>query len=139
MPARSTRPRKATPRRGKAAAAKPRREAPRGSRPVEAPPGFAQVAAAFSADRDVALAKGWGAGNFVLKVKGKIFAMLQREDLVAKVPAERAAELVAARKGTLFDPRRDGRLMKEWIVVPPGGESWIGLAREALAFVRKSS
>jgi hypothetical protein len=122
----------------KPAAARPARGAPRRQpgAPVEAPPSFAPVAAAFSRDREVTLEKGWGAGNVVLKVNGKIFAMLQRADLVAKVPKERAAELVAAGKGALFDPRRDGRLMKEWIVVPPGGESWIALAREAHAFVR---
>jgi hypothetical protein len=119
----------------KAAARKPAREAG----PVVAPPSFAPVAAAFSSDRGVSLEKGWGSGNVVLKVKGKIFAMTMKEDLVAKLPEERVGELVRAGKGAFFDPRHDGRLMKEWVVVPPGRESWVGLAREALDFVRQGA
>jgi hypothetical protein len=138
-----------TPTRSRKAARKPARKAPvvkaparkaRGrAGPVEAPPSFAPVAAAFSADRQVSLEKGWGAGNVVLKVKGKIFAMTMKEDLVAKLPAARVDALVHTGKGAFFDPRHDGRLMREWIVVPPGRESWIGLAREALEFVRSGA
>jgi nucleoid-associated protein YgaU len=106
--------------------------------PVAAPPSFAPVAAAFSGDRSVTLEKGWGSGNVVLKVKGKIFAMTMKDDFVAKLPAERVGALVDAGKGAFFDPRHDGRLMKEWVVVAPGKGSWIGLAREALEFVRKA-
>jgi hypothetical protein len=44
--------------------------------------------------------------------------------------------LIAAGDGERFDPRRDGRLMKEWLVVAPSAEArWLALAREALAFV----
>lgn len=112
---------------------------PRTAQGVRAPPGFAPVAAAFSRTRAVTLEKGWGSGNVVLKVNGKIFAMLMREDLVAKLPRDRAEELVRAGKGTLFDPRHDGRLMKEWLVVRPGGASWIDLAREAHVFVKAAA
>jgi hypothetical protein len=42
--------------------------------------------------------------------------------------------VVAAEKGKRFDPRHDGRLMKEWCVVDTDLElDW--LAREAMAFV----
>jgi hypothetical protein len=44
--------------------------------------------------------------------------------------------LVASGDGERFDPRRDGRLMKEWLSVAPTSQlAWRDLAREALAFV----
>lgn len=71
-----------------------------------------------------------------LKVGGKIFAMLVRDRLVVKLPRGRVDELIAAGDGERFDPRRDGRLMKEWLVLAPAsGQDWLALAREALAFV----
>jgi hypothetical protein len=103
--------------------------------PVEIDPNFRPVVAAFAREPQVVADKGWGAGNTVLKVKGKIFAMTMKGDLVAKLPKARAAELVADGTGVYFDPRRDGRLMKEWVVVRAGRASWIELAREAHRFV----
>jgi hypothetical protein len=38
-------------------------------------------------------------------------------------------------KGKRFDPRRDGRLMKEWLVVRSDAASWVSLAREAYGFI----
>lgn len=69
-----------------------------------------------------------------LKVKGKIFAMLYKGELVVKLPAERADLLVSARKGEYF--RLGKRVMKEWIVLhtPPGAE-WRKIADEARQFV----
>ena len=78
--------------------------------------------------------QGFGASE--LKVHGKIFAMLVRGQLVVKLPRARVDALVAAAQGERFDPRHDGRLMKEWLVVAPASaEGWLPLAREALAFV----
>jgi hypothetical protein len=96
---------------------------------------FEAVSAAFSPDRQVSCEPGWGAGNLVLKVRGRIFAMLVRGSLVVKLPKERVAGLVADRTGTPFDAGK-GRPMKEWIVVRPGRASWIELSREAHRFVR---
>jgi hypothetical protein len=63
--------------------------------------------------------------------------MLVRGSLVLKLPASRVASLVQSRQGHQFEPRRDGRLMKEWLVLPVALEQqWLPLAREALAFVR---
>jgi TfoX/Sxy family transcriptional regulator of competence genes len=77
-----------------------------------------------------------GFGSDGLKVHGKIFAMLSGGRLVVKVPKARVDALVAAGAGERFDPRRDGRLMKEWLVVAPAAtERWLPLAREALAYV----
>lgn len=102
---------------------------------VEIPDGFEPVAKAFARTPDVEVAKGWGAENVSWKVGGKIFVMSVRGDLVAKLPRERVDALVADEAGTRFDPRKNGSVMKEWIVVPPGGP-WVALAREALAFVK---
>lgn len=78
--------------------------------------------------------RGFGADE--LKVRGKIFAMLTRGRLVVKLPQARVDALIAAGDGERFDPRRDGRLMKEWLVVAPKADArWLDLAREALAFV----
>jgi hypothetical protein len=103
--------------------------------PTEIDPSFVPVVEAFAKDRQVVCGKGWGAGNTVLKVKGKIFAMTVSGNLVIKVSNPRAAELVGGKTGIYFDPRKDGRLMKEWVVVESGQANWIDLAREAHRFV----
>lgn len=71
-----------------------------------------------------------------LKVKGKIFAMVSRGKLVVKLPKERVDDLVQAGAGNYFDPRRDGRLMKEWLELSGNEPPWLGLAREAYRFVK---
>lgn len=77
-----------------------------------------------------------GFGSSALKVKGKIFAMLAGDRLVVKLPKTRVVALVAAEGGERFDPRRDGRVMKEWLVVAPGREEdWLTLARDAMNYV----
>jgi hypothetical protein len=77
-----------------------------------------------------------GFGAAALKVDNRIFAMLASGDrFVVKLPRQRVDALVAAGEGTRFDPRRNGKLMKEWLVVLPGREaSWLILAKEALEF-----
>jgi hypothetical protein len=104
--------------------------------PVDVPPSFAPVVAAFSKNRQVSTEKGWGSGNLVLKVNGKIFAMPVKGQLVAKLPKARVDELVSNGAGDRFDPRGDGRVMKEWVVVGVGKANWIGLATEAHGFVK---
>ncbi len=75
-------------------------------------------------------------GASALKIRGKVFAMLSRGKLVLKLPRQRVDALVTAGAGERFDPRRDGRLMKEWVVVDStSDEEWLSLAQEALAFV----
>ena len=79
--------------------------------------------------------RGFGSSG-QLQAGGKIFAMLARGNLVVKLPRQRVDELVEAGAGERFDPRRDGRLMKEWLVVEPGSqEEWLPLATEAMRFV----
>ena len=75
-------------------------------------------------------------GSSELKIHNKIFAMLVRGKLVVKLPKPRVDALVASEVGERFDPRRDGRLMKEWVVVDAiSEEEWLSLAREAMEFV----
>lgn len=75
-------------------------------------------------------------GSSELKIHHKIFAMLVKGKLVVKLPQSRVDELIASGVGERFDPRHDGRLMKEWVTVEPTSEEeWLPLAREALEFV----
>ncbi|HZJ55677.1 MAG TPA: TfoX/Sxy family protein [Myxococcaceae bacterium] len=88
---------------------------------------------AFSRDRRVT--SGRMMASFGLRVGGKIFAMLVRGELVVKLPADRVAELVDAGLARQFDPRRDGRLMKEWAVIAGDEPPWVEIARQAYHFV----
>lgn len=78
---------------------------------------------------------GSGFGRNALRVRGKIFAMCVRGQLVVKLPGERVSALVAAGEGARFDANK-GTPMKEWFALDPGsGLAWPALAREALAYV----
>jgi TfoX/Sxy family transcriptional regulator of competence genes len=98
-----------------------------------ADPRFSRVVAAFAGDRQVTTGKMMASVG--LKVNGKIFAMLVRGKFVAKLPRDRVDEIVRSGAGEYFDPRRDGRLMKEWIVLSGARPSWTELAKEAHRFV----
>jgi hypothetical protein len=100
--------------------------------------GFALVVDAFADDRRVAppgTGKGFGSG--ALKVNGRIFAMMSSKgEFVVKLPEGRVNELVAAGKGSRFDPGR-GRVMKEWMAVTADHTFWIPLAKEARKLLRE--
>ena len=93
---------------------------------------FAMVVSAFADDREVSLpGSGKGFGSRALKMNGKIFAMMSSKGhFVVKLSEDRVNALIAAGKGTRFDPGR-GRLMKEWLVVAVDHKFWVPLAREA--------
>lgn len=97
-------------------------------------PEFNKVVSSFADHRDVRFGRMFSSSS-VLNVDGKIFAMCRKGELVAKLPKERVDELVARRKGVRFDPGR-GRIMKEWIVIPPKKEDWLQIAKEAYEFVK---
>ncbi len=101
---------------------------------------FEQLAARFLADPAVTEGTGFGATPG-LRVGGRIFAMLGREgELIVKLPKDRVEELVASGDGARFDPRNDGRLMKEWVTIPVRhGPGWQDLANEAFGFVRSAA
>lgn len=98
---------------------------------------YAALVEEFEKIPDVALpGSGRGFGSSELKIHNKIFAMLVKGRLVVKLPKSRVDELEAAGLGERFDPRRDGRVMKEWICVEQTFEGgWSALAREAMEFV----
>jgi len=102
---------------------------------AEVPPNFGPVVTAFTRDRSVKRGKGWGAGNIVLTVNGKIFAMLVRDRFVARLPRERVAELVRSGAAEYFDAGR-GRPMKEWVSLGAARQRWVELAKEAHRFVK---
>lgn len=78
--------------------------------------------------------RGFGASG--LKVHNKIFAMLSGGKLVVKLPKARVDALVADDMGERFDPRRDGRVMREWLTIDSRhGDQWMALAQEALDYV----
>lgn len=105
------------------------------SQPTETPAArYAALAETILNDSDATQA-GKGFGADALKLRGKIFAMLTRDRLVVKLPKARVDTLIAAGYGERFDPRHDGRLMKEWLVVAPTHEGeWEALAREAMEY-----
>lgn len=79
---------------------------------------------------------GKGFGASALKTHGKIFAMLAGGKLVVKLPRARVDALIAAGDGAPYDPRKDGRIMKEWVAITTAtDDAWLRSAREALAFV----
>jgi hypothetical protein len=95
---------------------------------------FEQLAAVLLAQPDVEQGTGFGSAPG-LRIRGKIFAMLVKGELVVKLPKERVSELVASGAGKQFDPGH-GRLMKEWASLSPeSAEDWERLAGEALRFV----
>lgn len=102
---------------------------------------FAMVVEDFFGNPDVTLPSDGiqsrkGFGSSALKIHNKIFAMLVRDKLVVKLPKFRVDALIAAGDGERYDPRHDGRLMKEWVVIAPTSkEEWVLLAREAMEFV----
>ena len=80
-------------------------------------------------------------GSSGLRINGKIFAMLSSDNnFVLKLPRERVDALVISGDGEHFDPRRNGRIMREWVVMKPSSKaSWLQLAREARDFVGDSA
>jgi len=100
----------------------------------ELDPRLALIARAFARDARVT-SGGKGFGSGALKVDGKIFAMISARGLfVVKLSKERVSELVAAERGSYFDPGK-GRLMKEWLALSGQEQTWLALAKEAHAFV----
>jgi TfoX/Sxy family transcriptional regulator of competence genes len=96
-------------------------------------PRFAEIMTSFAKDRRVTSGKMMSSVG--LKVNGKIFAMMVRGELVVKLPKPRVDALIASGNGKPFDPRRDGRIMKEWVTITGRPATWMSIAQEAFTFV----
>ena len=96
---------------------------------------YEALAKAFLGNSNVSQ-EGKGFGSEALKTRGRIFAMLSQGTLVVKLPKARVDALVDAGEGHRFDPRHDGRVMKEWLALAvESQQDWLPLAEEALTFV----
>lgn len=102
------------------------------------PAPFRAVVDALKGEAGVTVGKGWGGDNVVLKLSGKICVMLVRGELVLKLPRTRVDALLEEGVGKRFDPRHDGRQLKEWLVVSAEMADWVALAREPHQFARKA-
>lgn len=108
-----------------------------GDPPITAEERFARIVEEFLSNPDVTPpSERKGFGESALKIHDKIFAMLVRGKLVVKLPKARVDALIASGAGERFDPRHDGRLMKEWVTVESTPEEgWLDLVKEAMEFV----
>lgn len=95
---------------------------------------FESVVAALSKEGGVTAARMFGSD--ALKFKTRVFAMVVKGELVVKVSAERAQELLASKHASPFDPGH-GRIMRQWVAIGARAKlDWCELAREALAHAR---
>jgi hypothetical protein len=109
-------------------------------RPLTAEEGFAAIVEALG-DRpgvrkpDPPAASARRFGSSALRVDGRIFAMVSREQLVLKLPRRRVAELIGSGDGDVYDAGK-GRPMNEWVSLKPAQQDgWLQLATEAPEFV----
>jgi TfoX/Sxy family transcriptional regulator of competence genes len=90
---------------------------------------FDRLTEQFRADPRVQGGRMFGAT--ALKLGGKVFAMLVKGDLVVKLPASEAVDLVDAGVATFFDPGH-GRPLRQWVAVPTThAPRWRRLAEQA--------
>lgn len=73
-------------------------------------------------------------GSTGLRTGSKFFAIWWHQQLVLKLPGERATALAAAGQATAFEPMA-GRRMNGWVVVAASAD-WTPLATEACEFVQ---
>ena len=73
-------------------------------------------------------------GSEGLRVRGKVFAFLVKDGIIAKLPEERVAELDAGGRAARMIMRE--RAMREWVHVPDdAADLWPGIIAEAFSFV----
>ena len=74
-------------------------------------------------------------GSPVLKMRGRVFAMLVKKRLVVKLPKERVDKLLQSPGFKRFDPGH-GKPSKEWVAVDvSASRRWRSLVDEAREFV----
>jgi hypothetical protein len=102
---------------------------------LRADPALAQSVREFDAGRLGHKARKFGSN--ALEANGKLFALFTQGTMVVKLPPERVAALVAEGAGAPFEPGH-GRIMKGWLALSQPCLGWVGLAREAYAYVVES-
>jgi hypothetical protein len=95
---------------------------------------FAAIADELRREPGIDVGTGFGT-NPGLRIGGRIFAMMLRDELVVKLPVGRCEELTRDAGATAFQV--GNRKMREWVSVPDEPtHDWAALGREALAYVR---
>ena len=71
-----------------------------------------------------------------LKIRKKMFAMLNKGRYIVKLPKERVEKLLNSGNGLPYDPG-NGKIMKEWVIIPEDySDKWIEYASEAKEFAK---
>ena len=69
-----------------------------------------------------------------LKIKRKMFVILNQNDITVKLPKNRVAELLASGEGLPYDPG-NGKIMKEWVTIPlKTSKKWMAFVKEGMKF-----
>lgn len=70
-----------------------------------------------------------------LRIRGKIYAIRNDDELILKLPRERVEALIDSGTGRAWGPG-SGRIMREWVAVSGTRHlDWASLTSEARAFV----
>lgn len=79
---------------------------------------------------------GTGFGRSVgLRIRGKIYAIQNDDELILKLPRDRVEELIDTGTGRAWGPGT-GRVMREWIAIAYAHRAeWLPLTEEARTFV----
>lgn len=73
-------------------------------------------------------------GSEGLRIRGKVFAFLVKDGIIAKLPEDRVTELEAGGRAQRMIMRE--RTMREWVHVPDdAADLWPGVVDEAFTFV----
>ena len=97
-------------------------------------PDFDDMLHAFQDDPTVAASDRRGFARASLMKNGKMFVSVRGDRMLAKLPADRVAAIIAAGHGLPFDANK-GKPLKEWVIVTAPDLDWIALARESARFV----
>jgi hypothetical protein len=93
-----------------------------------------EIAAQFSPDQNVAVAKWFG--KPCINVGKKTFVILWGRDLAFKLAGPNHADALQIAGAHLFDPRGRGSPMKEWVQIPAAqAPAWGSFAKLAFEYV----
>src|SRR5215472_3308617 len=106
------------------------------SRKEESRSTYALIAKTLLKNPKVSQSQKKGFGSTALWANGRIFVTLSAKgEFVAKLPRERVKQLVESGEGKLWDPRGNGRVMKEWTVFDTADRpKLLSIAKQALEY-----